>query len=91
MGLLKIVFPVSLFLLFFKKSVLGNTCVTMETLQKLSGYRFLKTSKKSLTLIFRESIFNFDVGCVSRKFTFPPIQKLITNAVYFISSASENG
>ena len=70
---LRIVFAIFTISPLLSESLLGNTRVTMETLQKLSGYRFLKTSKKSLTLIFRESIFNFDVGCVSRKFTFPPI------------------
>ena len=35
-------------------------------------------------------MFNFDVGCVSRKFTSysPPIPKVITDAVYLTSSAS---
>ena len=36
-------------------------------------------------------MFDFDVGCVSREFISPSIQKIITDAVYFISSASENG
>ena len=35
-------------------------------------------------------MFNFDVRCVSRKFISPPIQKMIIDAVYFISSAWEN-
>ena len=35
-------------------------------------------------------MFNFDVRCVSRKFTSysPPIQKVITDVVYLTSSAS---
>ena len=36
---------------------------------QVSGHLFIKTSTISLTLIFREFIFNFDVCCVSRKFT----------------------
>ena len=35
---------------------------------KVSGHLFIETSTISLTLIFRESIFNFNVRCVSRKF-----------------------
>ena len=42
-----------------------NTRVTMEI---------------SLTLIFRESVFDFDICSVSRKFT-PPVQKMITDEV----------
>ena len=36
-------------------------------------------------------MFNFDIRYVSRKFISPPIQKMINDAVYFISSAWENG
>ena len=32
-------------------------------------------------------MFNFDVRCVSLKFMSPPIQKMMTDAVDFISSA----
>ena len=42
---------------------------------------------KSLTLIYRGSILDFDVRRVSCKFISPPIEKIITDAVYFISSA----
>ena len=34
-------------------------------------------------------MFNFDVPCVSSKFMSPPIQKMINDVVYFISSAWE--
>ena len=57
------------------ESLLGNTRVTMAILQKCLGIFSSKTSTISLTLIFRESVFNFDVRCVSRKFMSPPIQK----------------
>ena len=65
----------------------GNTRVTMEILQKVWAPFHKKTSTISLTLIFREPMFNLDVRCVSRIFMSPPIQKMITGAVYFISSA----
>ena len=68
-------------------SLLGNTSITMEILRKCLGTFSEKTSTISLALIFRESIFNFDVPCVSHKFMSPPIQKMITDVVYFISSA----
>ena len=48
-----------------------------------------KTSTLLLTLIFREFTSNFDVRCVSRKFMSPLIQKMITDAVYFISGVWE--
>ena len=41
----------------------------MAILQKFLGTFSLKNSTVSLTLIFMEFIFNFDVCCVSRKFT----------------------
>ena len=37
-----------------------------------------------MKLIFWKFIFNFDVRCVSRKLTSPPIPKMITDAVYLI-------
>ena len=51
------------------ESLLGNTRVTMTILQKCLCTFSWKTSTISLTLTFREFIFNFDVRCVSRKFT----------------------
>ena len=36
-------------------------------------------------------MFNFDFRCVLFKFISPPIQKMITDAVYFIRTAWENG
>ena len=35
-------------------------------------------------------MFNFDVRCVSWKFISPPIQKMIIDPAYFISSTREN-
>ena len=35
-------------------------------------------------------MFNFDVRCVSWKFISPPIQKMIIDSAYFISSTWEN-
>ena len=51
------------------KSLLGNTPVTIAILQKCLGTFSSYTSTVSLTLIFGEFIFNFDVCCISRKFT----------------------
>ena len=65
------------------ESLLGNTRVTMEIFQKCLGTFSLKTSTISVILIIRETIFNFDILCVSREFMSPPIQKVITYAVYF--------
>ena len=62
--------------------LLGVTRVTMAILQKCLGTFSLKTGTISLTLIFRESMCNFDVRFVSRKLMSPPIQKMITDAVY---------
>ena len=67
----------------FSESLLGNTRFTMAILQKCLVTFSRKTSTISLTLIFRESIFNFGVSCVSCKFMTPPIQKMITDAVNF--------
>ena len=64
-----------------------NTRVTMTVLPKCLGTFSEKTSTILLILVFRDSIFNFDVRCVSRKFMSLPIQKRITDAVYFMSSA----
>ena len=46
------------------ESLLGNTCVTIAILQKYVGTFSLKTGTISLTLIFRDFIFHFDVHCV---------------------------
>ena len=51
------------------ESPLGNSRVTMEILQKCMDNFSYKNSTISLTLIFREFVFNFDVCYVSRKFT----------------------
>ena len=51
------------------KSLLGNTPVTMAILQKCLDTFSSFTSTISLTLIFGEFIFNFDVRCISCKFT----------------------
>ena len=59
---------------FYFKSPLGNTPVTVAILQKCLGPFLSYTSAISLTLIFMS----------------PPIPKLITDAVYLISSAWKN-
>ena len=51
------------------ESLLGNTSVTMAIHQKYLGTFSSYTSTISLTLIFREFIFDFDVCCVSGKIT----------------------
>ena len=51
------------------ESLLGNIGVTMKIFQKCLGTYSEKTSTASLTLTFREFIFNFDIRFVSRKFT----------------------
>ena len=51
------------------ESLLGNTRVIVAILQKCLGTFFEITSTISLTLVFREFIFDFDFRCVSRKFT----------------------
>ena len=60
------------------ESLLGNTPITMAILQRFLGTISSYTSTILLTLIFWEFIFDFDVRCVSRKFTTlfmsPPIQ-----------------
>ena len=61
------------------ESLLGNTLVNGNS-PKVSGY-------SSLFLY----IFSFDIRCSSRKFTHVSIYpKMITDAVYLISSALEN-
>ena len=59
----------------------------MEIFQNCLSTFSLKSSTISVTLMFRESIFNCDNRCVSHKFMSPPI----TDADFFISSALENG
>ena len=51
------------------ESLLGNARVTMIILQKCLGTFSWKTGTILLTIIFREFRFNFNVRCVSRKFT----------------------
>ena len=69
------------------ESLLGNTRVTVEIFKSAWAPFHKKTNAISVILIFRESIFNCDDRCFSHKFMSPPI----TDAVYFITSASENG
>ena len=60
----------------------------MAILQKCRGTISSKTSAISLTLIFWEFILNFQVRCVSLKFTTlfmsPAIPNMITGVVYLI-------
>ena len=71
MGCLRVAFVFTILTIgpAFSESLLGNTPVTMAILQKCLGTFSSQTSTKSLTLIFGDFIFNFDVRCVSRKFT----------------------
>ena len=61
---------------FISESLLVNTHVAMEIFQKCLGTFSLKPSTIAVILFFRDSIFNFDVCCISRKFMSPPIQKV---------------
>ena len=68
---------------------ISNTPITMEILQNCLSTILSGTGTISLTLTFWEFIFNFDVRCVSQKFTTlfmpPPTPKIITDAVHLIS------
>ena len=89
MGRLRIVlvFTILTIVPLISESLIGNTRVAMAILQECLVTFSRKTSTISLTLTFSESLFNSGVRCVSRKFKTPPIQRMITDAVYFLSSA----
>ena len=96
MGHLRIVlvFATLTIALLISESLLGNTHVTMAILPKCLGTFSQITITISLTLIFRKFILNFDVRYVSCKFTImmsPLFQIMITDVVYLISSAWDNG
>ena len=81
-----LVFPILTITPLISESLLGNTHVTMEIFQKSLGTFSLKTSTIAIMLVFMET-FNFDVHCLSCKLMSLAIQKMITDVVYFMTSA----